>query len=77
MIRNIKKTLMIVLMAFFVLGVGINVQAKADTLGQVKSVKTKGNYRYYKGIVSAKDMRYRKIKYKYFTRETSTVFSLY
>ena len=65
MIRNIKKTLMIVLMAFFVLGVGINVQAKADTLGQVKSVKTKGNYRYYKGIVSAKDMRYRKIKYKY------------
>lgn len=65
MIRNIKKTLMIVLMAVFVLGVGINVQAKADTLGQVKSVKTKGNYRYYEGIVSAKDMRYRKIKYKY------------
>lgn len=56
---------MIVLMAVLVLGVGTGVQAKADTLGQVKSVKTKGNYRYYKGIVSAKDMHYKKIKYKY------------
>lgn len=65
MIRTIKKTLMIVLMAILVLGVGNNVQAKTDTLGQVKSVKTKCNYRYYKGIVSAKDMRYKKIKYKY------------
>ena len=56
---------MIVAMAVLVLGIGTNVQAKADTLGQVKSVKAKSNYRYYKGIASAKDMRYKKIKYKY------------
>ena len=54
-------------MGMFVLmmGIGTNIQVKADTLGQVKSIKTKTNYRYYKGIVSAKDMRKKKIKYKY------------
>ena len=45
--------------------IGTNIQVKADTLGQVKSIKTKTNYKYYKGIVSAKYMRKKKIKYKY------------
>ena len=31
MIRNMKRTLMIVAMAVLVLGIGTNVQAKADT----------------------------------------------
>ena len=46
-------------MGMFVLmmGIGTNIQVKADTLGQVKSIKTKTNYKYYKGIVSAKYMK--------------------
>ena len=52
-------------MFVLMMGIGTNIQVKADTLGQVKSIKTKTNYKYYKGIVSAKDMRKKKIKYKY------------
>lgn len=48
-------------MFVLMMGIGTNIQVKADTLGQVKSIKTKTNYKYYKGIVSAKDMRKRKL----------------
>ena len=50
-------------MGMFVLmmGIGTNIQVKADTLRQVKSIKTKTTYKYYKGIVNAKDMRKKKI----------------
>ena len=65
MIKKLKRTLMIVGMFVLMMGIGTNIQVKADTLGQVKSIKTKTNYKYYKGIVSAKDMRKKKIKYKY------------
>lgn len=65
MIKKLKRTLIVVGMFVLMMGIGTNIQVKADTLGQVKSIKTKTNYRYYKGIVSAKDMRKKKIKYKY------------
>ena len=57
MIKNLKRVLMIVGMFVLMLGIGANVQVKADTLGQVKSVKTKTTYKYYKGIVSAKEKK--------------------
>lgn len=65
MIKKLKRTLIIVGIFVLMMGIGTNIQVKADTLGQVKSIKTKTNYKYYKGIVSAKDMRKKKIKYKY------------
>ena len=57
MIKKLKRTLIIVGIFVLMMGIGTNIQVKADTLGQVKSIKTKTNYKYYKGIVSAKDMR--------------------
>ena len=65
MIKKLKRTLIVVGMFVLMMEIGTNIQVKADTLGQVKSIKTKTNYKYYKGIVSAKDMRKKKIKYKY------------
>ena len=65
MIKKLKRTLIIVGIFVLMMGIGTNIQVKADTLGQVKSIKTKTNYKYYKGIVSAKDMRKKKVKYKY------------
>lgn len=61
MIKKLKRTLIVVGMFVLMMGIGTNIQVKADTLGQVKSIKTKTNYKYYKGIVSAKDMRKRKL----------------
>ena len=65
MIKKLKRTLIVVGMFVLMMGIGTNIQVKADTLGQVKSIKTKTNYKYYKGIVSAKYMTKKKIKYKY------------
>lgn len=59
--KKLKRTLIVVGMFVLMMGIGTNIQVKADTLGQVKSIKTKTNYKYYKGIVSAKDMRKRKL----------------
>lgn len=61
MIKKLKRTLIVVGMFVLMMGIGTNIQVKADTLGQVKSIKTKTNYKYYKGIVSAKYMRKRKL----------------
>ena len=47
MIKKLKRTLIIVGMFVLMMGIGTNIQVKADTLGQVKSIKTKTNYNNY------------------------------
>ena len=44
MIKKLKRTLIVVGMFVLMMGIGTNIQVKADTLGQVKSIKTKTNY---------------------------------
>ena len=41
MIKKLKRTLIVVGMFVLMMGIGTNIQVKADTLGQVKSIKTK------------------------------------
>ena len=53
MIKKLKRTLIVVGMFVLMMGIGTNIQVKADTLRQVKSIKTKTTYKYYKGIGNA------------------------
>ena len=45
MIKKLKRTLIVVGMFVLMMGIGTNIQVKADTLRQVKSIKTKTTYK--------------------------------
>ncbi len=62
--KYINRVLVGVMMTTLVL-VGMPTSTKAATVGQVKSVKTKTSYKYYKGVKSVKLLKWGKIKYKY------------
>lgn len=61
---EIKRFVAVVMMTTLVL-VGMPTSTKAATVGQVKTIKTKTNYKYYKGVKSVKPLKWGKIKYKY------------
>ena len=61
---EIKRFVAVVMMTTLVL-VGMPTSTKAATVGQVKTIKTKTSYKYYKGVKSVKPLKWGKIKYKY------------
>ena len=61
---EIKRIVAVVMMTTLVL-VGMPTSTKAATVGQVKTIKTKTSYKYYKGVKSVKPLKWGKIKYKY------------
>lgn len=65
MIQCFKKAIVMLLFVALIVSFPITSNAKEVSVGKVKSVKSKADYRYYKGLVSAKDMRFKNIKYKY------------
>lgn len=65
MIKCYKKAIVMLLFLALIVPVPITANAKEVSVGKVKSVISKTDYRYYKGLVSAKDMRFKNIKYKY------------
>lgn len=65
MIKHFKKAIIMLLFVALVFSIPTTINAKEVSVGKVKSVKSKTDYRYYKGLVSAKNMRFKNIKYKY------------
>ena len=65
MLKHFKKTVIMLLFVSLVFLIPTTINAKEVSVGKVKSVKSKTDYRYYKGLVSAKNMRFKNIKYKY------------
>lgn len=63
---KITKNCVLTMLLVMVLTIGVMpTSVNAARLGKVKSVSTKTQYKTYKGITSALDMKYHKIKYKY------------
>lgn len=66
--NKLKRLIITFTFAFMLLAIGTAVDTNAATVGRVKSIKVKTQYKTYKGYTSALDMKLRKIKYKYGAR---------